>query len=432
MLVVSGASMLAALSLAGLVMAHVLERFVTESLDRRLDGEISLLASAVDADGRIDGTRLRERLAAFEGGPDWNWRIVAPHETAGSPDFPQLDAGPPPPADARDPVRREHPRPLDGSRDDASVHARSVVLQTRAGPVTLTAAASRDVLRHPIRQALAPMLAALVALGALLSAAALVQLRLGLAPLRRLRAELAGIRAGTRDRVDEAQPAELQPLAAELNALAAENKAALATARQSAANLAHALKTPVAVLALDLRERPEQAAQVRRIDATIRHHLARARAAAVDRRTATPLGPAIADLAAALRRLHRDGAVAIETDIADRLSVAVDPRDLDELVGGLLDNAVRHARRRVTVAARADATDPRRVVLDVADDGPGIPAAERDRVVQAGVRLDERGDGHGFGLSIATELAALYGGALNLTDAAGGGLRVRLVLPAGA
>jgi signal transduction histidine kinase len=109
------------------------------------------------------------------------------------------------------------------------------------------------------------------------------------------------------------------------------------------------------------------------------------------------------------------------------LSVALDPQDLDELAGNLLDNAWRWAARRITVSAERDA---QRVRLLITDDGPGSPDAERAAAMQPGRRLDESGDGHGFGLSIARELAELYGGALTLDAAEGGGLRVTVTLPA--
>jgi signal transduction histidine kinase len=429
MLAVSAVATLLALAIAGAVIASVLGRFVTEGLDRRLDAEVLLLASVVDGDGHVDRDRLRARAAALQAGPDWRWRIAGPDGVIGSQDFPALGDGPPgPPGPLPGPGAGPGPHPREGALEDGvAVHARELTIDTRRGPVTLTAAAPRDVVQRPIRGALAPLLIALAVLAALLTAALLVQLRIGLRPLRRLADEVAAIRTGRATRVDEDQPAELRPLAVELNALAADNAAALATARASAANLAHALKTPVATLAVDLRDQPRQAAQVARIDRTIRHHLARARAAAINRRTATPLRPAVTDLVTAVRRIAGEHAPAVAIDIADDLAVAVDPQDVDELFGNLLDNAVRHATSQVMVAARRE---DRMVAITVGDDGPGIPPAERARVAQPGTRLDERGDGHGFGLAIVAELAALYGGTMALDEAPGGGLAVRLLLPA--
>jgi signal transduction histidine kinase len=121
--------------------------------------------------------------------------------------------------------------------------------------------------------------------------------------------------------------------------------------------------------------------------------------------------------------------VVIDAAIDPELHVAVDAADLDELAGNLIDNAARHAGTRVRVSA---GVDQGMIRLSVVDDGPGIALADRQRATDAGVRLDEREDGHGFGLAIARELAALYGGVLVLDDAAGGGLCASVTLPIGA
>ncbi len=442
MLLLSAVAILAALGIAGWAIAGVLERVVTEGIDRRLDAEIALMASVVDGDGRVDRAALAQRQGALDVGRDWLWRIEAPGGAIGSADrfVPRPDAAPPgprlpgppgPPPPGAAPLPDAGPQGVDGTdASGARLHARRLVLTTRSGPVTLFAAAPRGVIARPLREALVPLLAALAILAGLLATATLVQLRLGLKPLARLRAQLAAIRAGEAERVDEDQPVELQGLAAELNALAADRAQALATARQSAANLAHALKTPVATLALRLRADAEGAAQVERIDATIRHHLARARAGVVDTRASTAVRPAVADLVQAIGRLHGDRGLAITADVRGDPVAAIEPQDFDELLGNLLDNAAQHARSIVQASASLDPADARRLVLTVADDGPGIPEEERSRVTQAGVRLDERGEGHGFGLAIVRELASLHGGALTLDAREGGGLIAQVTLPA--
>lgn len=436
MILISGVAILAALLLAGWALASALEGIVTRGLDQRLDSEIAVLAAAVDPQGRVDRDRIATRRGLLEPEPGWRWRIAGPDGVIGSGDFPPLAAphppgpapiaGGPPPAPPP-PGGVDQPHPADGRTEQGvRVHARQVAIPSSRGPVTISAAAPRAVVARPIRAALVPLLAMLAGLGVLLAAASLIQLRLGLRPLHRLREEVAAIRTGERARVDEDQPAELQPLAAELNALAADSERALATARASAANLAHALKTPVATLALDLAGDPPRAAQVARIDETIRHHLARARMQAGTVRAVTALAPAIGDLTAAIARLHADRGISLTADISDDLSVAMDAQDLDEVAGNLIDNAARHAHAAVRVQARAE---DRQIRLTVTDDGPGIAEADRIRATEAGTRLDERGDGHGFGLAIARELAELHGGRLILDQAQGGGLSATVLLP---
>lgn len=416
---------LVALVVAGAAIAGVLQRFVTQGLDQRLDAELSLLAGAVDGDGRIDRARLTRLRGLLDAGPGWQWQISGPVQTVSSAEFPALRTPGPAPRDALRKEGEERPQPLEG-RD--GIHARRISIATAAGPVVLTAAAPRDVVARPIRAAVVPLLATLGILGILLGIATLVQVRIGLRPLRALRDGVAAMRRGGAG-VSEAQPDELRPLAIELNALARDNAAALATARASAANLAHALKTPVATLALTVRDDPAQAAQLARIDATIRHHLARARNIAGGHASSTALAPAIADLVSTIRRLRMERGIVIDAAIDPALHVAVDAADLDELAGNLIDNAARHAGTRVRVSATVDQGMIR---LSVVDDGPGIALADRQRATDAGVRLDEREDGHGFGLAIARELAALYGGVLVLDDAAGGGLCASVTLTIGA
>ncbi|MES3096405.1 sensor histidine kinase [Sphingomonas aerolata] len=416
---------LVALLVAGAAIAGVLQRFVTQGLDQRLDAELSLLAGAVDGDGRIDRARLTRLRGLLDAGPGWQWQISGPAQTVRSAEFPTLRTPGPAPRDALRREGKERPQPLEG-RD--GVHARQISIATAAGPVVLTAAAPRDVVARPIRSAVVPLLATLGILGILLGVATLVQVRIGLRPLRALRDGVAAMRRGAAG-VSEAQPDELRPLAIELNALARDNAEALATARASAANLAHALKTPVATLALTVRDDPAQAAQLARIDATIRHHLARARNIAGGHASSTALAPAIADLVSTIRRLRMERGITIDQAIDPALHVAVDAADLDELAGNLIDNAARHAGTRVRVCATVDQGMIR---LSVVDDGPGIALADRQRATDAGVRLDEREDGHGFGLAIARELAALYGGVLVLDDAAGGGLSASVNMPIGA
>ncbi len=436
MILISGVAILAALLLAGWGLASALEGIVTRGLDQRLDSEIAVLASAIDKQGQVDRARIDQRRGLLEPEPGWRWQIAGPDGVIGSGDFPPLAAphppgpvegGPPPAPPPGGPTPVEPPRPAEGRTEQGvRVHARQIAIPSTRGIVTITAAAPRAVVARPIRAALVPLLAMLAGLGVLLAAASLIQLRLGLRPLRRLREDVAAIRTGERTRVAEDQPAELQPLVAELNALTADSERALAAARASAANLAHALKTPVATLALDLADDPPRAAQVARIDDTIRHHLARARVQLGTSRAATPLRPAMDDLADAIARIHADRAVHITTDIADDLSVMMDAQDLDEVAGNLVDNAARHARSTVTITAMAEG---RHIRLSVTDDGPGIPETDRLRATQAGARLDERGDGHGFGLAIARELAELHGGTLMLDEASGGGLSATVLLP---
>lgn len=436
MLALSVVTTLVALPVAGVAIGGVLERFVTQGVDERLADRLRLLGAVVRPDGTIDRALLTRSEVGTAIGDGAVWRIETPGGAIGNGVVPVAERpGPMPGPPLAGPHRGPRPGPLPETgggmpfdaalADGTRVHGVTKTMPGGAGgPVRLAVAVPRDEIEQPLRGAMLPLLATLAIVALVLAVATLVQLRLGLRPLRTLRERVAAVRAGAAEDVPEDQPDELRPLAVELNALVRDNEAALAAARASAANLAHALKTPVATLALDLGDDPRRA-QVDRIDATIRHHLSRARGGVVDRRAATALKPAVEALVGVVRVLHRGAGVAVEADLAD-VTVAVDAADLDELAGNLIDNAARHARSAVRVAAVRQGAMVR---LSVSDDGPGIPAADRARATDPGVRLDERGDGHGFGLAIVRDLAALYGGQLTLGEADGGGLVAAVTLP---
>jgi signal transduction histidine kinase len=209
-------------------------------------------------------------------------------------------------------------------------------------------------------------------------------------------------------------------------------------------NLAHALKTPLSVIVNEATARGDDplAAKVREQAAVMRdqvqHHLERARIAARATvvGTVTEVAPVVTALARSREKIHRDRGIAIDIETPPATRFRGEKQDLEEMVGNLVDNACKWAQSRVAIevlAARGDAVPAEhklRVVVD--DDGPGLTASQRERVQAAGRghRLDETKPGSGLGLSIVTDLAALYGGALTLGTAPIGGLRAELVLPA--
>ncbi len=431
-------ALLVALAFAAVTIGHVLERFVMHGLDERLDAQIVLVARAVRPDGRLDRARLIDLPPFDTPGGDWAWEVKAPRGTARSvslqgtdiavPDAPSLPFLRNDPGDTR-------PRPFDiDGRGRDGAHGRVLAVPTRAGAARIVATGPRSVASRPLHAAMRPLLLSLVLLGVSLATAILIQLRFGLRPLATLRTMVGEVRAGTRGHVDATEPTELLPLIAELNALIDANRVALDQARGHVANLAHGLKTPLAALRLDLAAAGRDpdgrlAAHVERIDRHVRHHLGRARAAspAGAGRIATGLRRHVADIVDALTHIHAERPVRATIAIPTALAVRCDPQDVDEVLGNLLDNGWRWATSSLAVSAeRAGAM----IRIAIADDGPGIAEAALGLVLQPGARLDERGDGHGFGLSIAREIVELYGGALMLENAAGGGLTATITLPA--
>jgi signal transduction histidine kinase len=268
--------------------------------------------------------------------------------------------------------------------------------------------------------------------------AGFLQVRKGLSAVQQLRERLAAVHQGREPVVEGRYPAEVQPLVHDLNTLLEQRAQAVARAIAKAGDLAHGLKTPLAVIAQEA-EHARSAGngpfadavreQVERMQRQIDYHLAHARAAASG--AAPGARAVVADsahgLARTLLRLHAGRGMAIDVDVPAQQSVRCQREDLDEILGNLLDNACKWGRSRVVVTAGVDGG---RVAITVDDDGPGIDRGQRELVLQRGVRADESAPGSGFGLAIVRDLAELYGGALSLDSSPLGGLRVRLTLPA--
>ena len=268
--------------------------------------------------------------------------------------------------------------------------------------------------------------------------AGLLQVRRGWSPINQLRVRLARLDAGSARRLDGEYPSEVAPLVGDLNALLDQREESVARARASAGDLAHGLKTPLAIL-LQEAARAEAAGQpdlagaireqVERMRRQVDHQLAQARADATRRGRAgvsTPLVDSAAALVRTMQRLHVERGLSIEVDVAADLRVRVDREDLDEMLGNLLDNACKWGRRRACVSAAREGGD---VVVVIDDDGPGIDPAMRQAVFERGVRADEAAPGSGLGLAIVRDLAAACGGDVSVAEAPIGGLRVRLRLP---
>jgi signal transduction histidine kinase len=279
----------------------------------------------------------------------------------------------------------------------------------------------------------------LLALG--LALAVFVQERLGLRPLRAMRANLLAIRQGEATELKGEYPAEITPVAEELNLLIQSNAEIVERARTQVGNLAHALKTPLSVLTNEAagQETPlaakvtEQAGLMRD---QVNLYLDRARRAARAQGLGalTEVKPVLDALARTLERINRDKGMSIAVDCPDGLKFRGERQDLEEMVGNLLDNACKWANARVAVAARPEAAVAGRslLALTVDDDGPGLEPAQREAALKRGERLDETKPGSGLGLSIVRETATMYNGSVRLERSSLGGLRAVLVLPSAA
>jgi len=305
-------------------------------------------------------------------------------------------------------------------------------------PITIYFTGPADVIDKATEEFAETVVVSLILLGLGLMAAVVLQVILGLSPLKLVRKKLAAIHTGEVERMSGTFPSEVEPLVDDLNKLLDHNAQVIERARTHAGNLAHALKTPLAVLGneadgMDGRSAVMLKEQVQVMNQLVTRHLARARAAGG---LGVPgLRADMGDIASGLKRtLHRiyqdkaDGAgINISLVNVRGQGVVGDRQDIEEMLGNLMDNACKWAVSQVRVSAVREGRD---IVLCIDDDGPGIPETSYEDVLQRGKRLDETTPGSGLGLNIVLELAELYHGALSLGQSDLGGLSVRLQLPA--
>lgn len=284
------------------------------------------------------------------------------------------------------------------------------------------------------------LLLSLALAGFSLLAVTVVQVRFGLLPLRAIGRGLASIRSGEATKLEGDLPAEIEPLQHELNALIQSNQDIIDRARTQVGNLAHALKTPLAVITNEADERDgpfalKVAEQAKVMRDQVSHYLDRARMAArvgvIGRKT--QIQPILQSLGRVLGKIYSDRGIAFEIDCGSTESFQGEKQDLEEMLGNLMDNAGKWARRKVTITVSTQtAGDNKRkfIRIRIEDDGPGLSPDERKLALKRGRRLDETVPGSGLGLSIVDDLAQSYQGRVELGRSEAGGLRADLYLPA--
>ncbi len=309
-------------------------------------------------------------------------------------------------------------------------------LPGRSEPLVFMAGIDRSDIDMDTRQFATFAWTSLLILGIGLVIAVFLQVQIGLRPLFDLRVEIANVRKGKAARIERDYPTEIQPLAEQVNRLLDHNQEVVERQRTHVGNLAHALKTPLSVMLAEAEGSTDPLADlVRRqtevMKGQVDHHLRRARAAA---RAAhglgekTPVGEVLDEMAVMLERVFQSKGVEIDWRAPDELAFLGERQDLQEILGNLMENACIWSQRRVRISAGANRLGQMIVVVE--DDGPGLPADQREAVLKRGARLDENAPGSGLGLSIVEDLTRAYGGRLTLADSDLGGLKAVLELPA--
>lgn len=254
-----------------------------------------------------------------------------------------------------------------------------------------------------------------------------------LSPVQRVAREVGEIETGTRNALGSGYPSELRRLTDGLNALIGGREARLRRYRNTLSDLAHSLKTPLAVLRATQGDgSTEVNDQLDRMQQTIDYHVQRAAMTGHNPLAApVPVRPAALRLIESLKKVYHDKGLNFDCEIAEAVTFAGDPGDLAELLGNLGDNACKWSRSRVRFVA-ANEPGPgerRRLHLAVEDDGPGIPDDLREAVLQRGVRADSRVPGTGIGLAVVREtVEEIYGGSVHIDVGELGGTQVRLIV----
>jgi two-component system sensor histidine kinase PhoQ len=272
------------------------------------------------------------------------------------------------------------------------------------------------------------MLALLLVLAALLNWV--------LSPVRRMEREIHEVEEGRSETLGCGYPRELSGVATNLNALLVGERKRVGRYRDTLGNLAHSLKTPLAVMRSSLPAAPADvllAREIDRMNGIIEHQLKRAAASggALLGQAPVEIGTLTAELRAALLKVYAHKDLSIELSVPAAAQFIGDRSDLTELLGNLLDNACKWCRSRVRLSVEVEqsAAPRQRLTLVIEDDGPGISAADRERVLERGVRADEKVPGHGLGLAMVHDTVDLYGGTLAIDSSPLGGARLSVRLP---
>jgi signal transduction histidine kinase len=415
---------------AGLLLSYNLREAVNTAFDERLESLLNVVLAGIEYDRQTDTLVLNQRLGdarfdqVFSG---WYWQIsdnasrVLTSRSLWDQRLP-LTAGP-----------QLQYSTISGPNGETLRKLERDVRLPRL-PVTLHVAVAADL--SEVDTALARfeqlLWLSLVSLGILLLLGIWCQLHWGLEPLRRIRSNLQAVERGDCERLDTDLPEELNNLATAINTVLERDRQLMSRARTAAGNLAHAIKTPVSVMMttteqLPASQRETMASELKRLNEAVRHHLARASAAGpVVLRPRVTLSVALEPVFNGISRLAERKNITFQKPEVPPLQLQIDAQDLQEIVGNLLENALRWATSKVVMAIYSEADN---LYLSIMDDGPGMSSQSRDEALQRGGRLDEQRSGSGLGLSIVSELIQLYDGQLQLKPSPMGGLLVTVCLP---
>lgn len=436
------------LGLTGVVLDRAFRGSVRAGIQEQLQVQLYLFIGAVEREsGRfrlIEGIR-EPRFTQLDSGLYGFISDASGSELLRTPSAGELESGA---LDLPHELQRGESRftrlEADGTGYFASSYA--VLWEEDSEPYIFSVLESTQIYRSEVSRFRASLWSWLGGVAALLLLMQLLLLRWGLAPLRRLATDLKRIESGQGQLLEEDYPRELGMVTDNLNLLIETERKQQARYRTTLGDLAHSLKTPLAVirgilesLSRDDAGRPDKGTrqqldlveeQIERMDQIVRYQLQRA----VSARQETPLARhvKVADVASrvvhALEKVYIDKEVRIHSDVDSAARFLGDERDLTEVLGNLLDNACKYGSGRLWLTAREVPGPGSRLSIEVEDDGPGIPGEHRDWVLQRGSRADSLSPGQGIGLAVVADIVSSYGGQIELDNSERGGARVQVVL----
>ncbi len=434
------------LAMASIVLSSLFQQALERNFDERLRAVLDSLSANVfpgpDGSPQLTGNMADTRFTLPESG--WNWQVLPPKAVQKPLLSPSLLAKPigfnPKLLGTRDADRITSFAFRNAANQQLRAMEQRITFKDIEGEYSFLVTGNFDELRQEVQSFANGLYGSLALLGLGLLAAIFFQVRYAMKPMAEMQQKLTDIRSGKIEMLHGNFPTEMQPVADEMNLLIQSNFEIIDRARMQVGNLAHALKTPISVLTNEARESPGGLAdkvkeQINVMRDQVNLYLDRARRAARAQTigAATDVEPVLQSLARTLQRINTEKGVVVSVSCQAGLKFRGERQDLEEIVGNLMDNACKWSKGRVEVRGslltQAGDDGRPRLLIEVDDDGPGVPADKRATALKRGQRLDEAKPGSGLGLNIVTETAAMYGGRVDLDKAELGGLRVKLVLP---
>ncbi len=423
-----------ALMFGGYLLSLTFKETIENNFDERLNGLLENLIgiSQSNSEGQVNFYRAMADSRFEQPYSGWYWQVSAlAHEPFSSRSLWDQTLEP----DLSTPKSQTHFSMVVGPENQKlRVAERDIILPGGETVFRFSVAIDRTEIKEQLDRFDNILIYSLSALGFGLIAASFLQVYLGLKPLRNIRRSLSRIRTGEDAHLPEDFPTEIQPLADEMNALLDHNNQVINRSRTQVGNLAHALKTPLAVLTTESELHKGQLSDVvaRQSDMMRRqvdHYLRRARVAASTKiiTSRTEVNPVLKDFCRVMAKIHTNKQFVMLPATEDsKLFFKGERQDLEEMVGNLIENAAKWSDTKVAISCERQGEE---IHLQVADDGPGIDKKVRDSVFMRGERLDENTPGTGLGLSIVKDLSGLYGGDIRLLDNKPHGLLAILSLP---